>query len=185
MVYLCMAMNTQKHQTKFHRHPLGMIAVIMLLALLCQGCTEKSIPLASALSMDSEGNTGLGIHAGSTYDEWATAYGAFEVQVADGENYVPYTVDIPEERKETSEDTDPIPHDGRFMVAAFYIDDVPMSVKDIAEATGVGTDDLADYLASPEYLAEHTVVFRYMIFIIENDVVNNIACDYLDYNSEL
>ena len=162
-----------------------MIGMILMLALLCQGCTEKTVPLASALSMDSEGNTGLGIHAGSTYDEWATAYGMYEVQVSDGENYVPYTVDIPEERKENVADAEPLPHDGRYMIAAFYIDDVPTSVKDIAAAEGVSTDELADHLASPEYLAEHTVVFRYMIFIIENDEVTNIACDYLDYNAEL
>lgn len=178
-------MNTLKHYVKTHRRPFGLIGVILLLALLCQGCTEKTVPLSSALSMDSEGNTGLGIHAGSTYDEWATAYGEYEVQIADGENYVPYTVDIPEERKENVDDAEPIPHDGRFMIAAFYIDDVPTSVKDIAAAEGVSVEELADHLASPEYLAEHTVVFRYMIFIIQDDVVNNIACDYLDYNSEL
>ncbi|MBO4900143.1 MAG: hypothetical protein J5509_07615 [Lachnospiraceae bacterium] len=178
-------MKKLKSHSQSHKRVLGVVGVICMLALLCQGCTEKTVPLASALSMDSEGNTGLGIHAGSTYDEWATAYGSYEVQVADGENYVPYTVDIPEERKENSEDAEPIPHDGRFMIAAFYIDDVPTSVKDIAAAEGVSTEELADHLASPEYLADHTVVFRYMIFIIQDDVVNNIACDYLDYNAEL
>ena len=158
------------------------VICILLVMLLIQGCSEKRIPPVSELCMDSEGKTGAGISAGSTYDEWVSAYGDYEIQIADGENFVPYTVDRPEDRKEGDET---VSHDGRYMVAAFYIDEVPTSVEDLARTEGVTADELADHLTSPDYLAKHSVIFRYMIFIIENDTVSNIACDYLDYNTEL
>ena len=51
--------------------------------------------------------------------------------------------------------------------------------------TGLSAEELNDHLADSEYLADHTVVYRYTMFTIENDIVTDITGDYLDYNQEL
>ncbi len=71
------------------------------------------------------------------------------------------------------------------MVAAFYVDDEPVSTDELCRSEGVEADALADHLASPGYLEDHSVVFRYIIFTITDDTVSDIDFDYLDYNNEL
>ncbi|MCR5595715.1 MAG: hypothetical protein K6G12_07700 [Lachnospiraceae bacterium] len=85
----------------------------------------------------------------------------------------------------TEGDLTPSPHDGAYFVAAFYVDDEPTSVEELCSSTGKDASELADYLSSNEYLAEHTVIYRYVIFTVENDVITAIKSDYLDYNEEL
>ncbi len=76
-------------------------------------------------------------------------------------------------------------HDGTYMISAFYVDDAPVSVETLMSETGLSAEELNDHLADSEYLADHTVVYRYTMFTIENDVVTDITGDYLDYNQEL
>ena len=78
-----------------------------------------------------------------------------------------------------------ISHDGTYMISAFYVDEVPVSVEKLMTETGLSAEELNDHLADSEYLADHTVVYRYTMFTIENDVVTDITGDYLDYNQEL
>lgn len=159
----------------------AVILMIMCL-MMCQGCSGSSVPDSHALTVDSAGVTGAGIKTGSSYSEWIEAYGDYSIQVYDGENFIPYTV--PEE--EASDETAPAPdHDGRYMVAAFYVDDEPVSTDELCRSENIEADALADYLATPEYLEKHSVVFRYIIFTITDDTVSDIDFDYLDYNNEL
>ena len=78
-----------------------------------------------------------------------------------------------------------VSHDGTYMISAFYVDDAPVSVETLMSETGLSAEELNDHLADSEYLADHTVVYRYTLFTIENDVVTDVTGDYLDYNQEL
>ena len=156
--------------------------LIIICLLICQGCSGKTVPESHALTVDSSGTTGLGLHTGSSYDEWIGAYGSYEIQKYEGEDLVPFTPVTDEGDADTSDFAD---HDGRYMVSAFYIDDIPTSVDELCRSEGVKADALADYLASTEYLERHNVIFRYVIFTITDDVVSDIEFDYLDYNNEL
>ncbi len=192
---------TEKNMIKIQRSALiasGLIAI----ALLCGGCASKIpglegftempaslTPPTHMLALDSEGMTGAGIRVGSSYDEWASSYMEYPVAVLNGDTYEPYAFDIadPEEGEDsaaagTEGDKD---HDGTYMISAFYIDDEPTSVKELLNDTGKEPEELSDYLADPEYLSKHTVVYRYMIFTVKDDVISSIDADYLDYNEEL
>lgn len=160
----------------------AVISMIMTCMIMCSGCSGSSVPDSHALTVDSSGVTGAGIKTGSAYTEWIEAYGDYSIQVYDGENFVPFTI----EKEDTSGDTASAPdHDGRYMVAAFYVDDEPVSTDELCRSENIEADALADYLASPEYLEKHSVVFRYIIFTITDDTVSDIDFDYLDYNNEL
>ena len=165
--------------TKLHTTAL---AVMMLCLIVCQGCSNKTVPESHALTVDSSGTTGSGIHTGSSYDEWIEAYGSCEIQKYEGEDLVPYT---PVTEQSDDPEAEAPDHDGRYMVSAFYVDEVPTSVDELCRSEGVEAAALADYLASPEYLASHNVVFRYVIFTITDDIVSDIEFEYLDYNNEL
>ncbi len=175
---------------------------LLALSLLLGGCgvnipglegfTEMPAsltPPTHVLALDSEGITGAGISVGSSYDEWANAYMEYPVSVLNGDTYEPYAFDLPgteeEKSSEEADTADKKNHDGTYMISAFYIDDEPTSVKDLLNETGKAPEELSDYLADPEYLSKHTVVYRYMVFGIKDDVVDSIDADYLDYNEEL
>ncbi len=172
---------------------LGLLACMMI----CQGCSGRSVPESHALTVDSNGVTGAGIKVGSSYSDWIDAYGDYEIQLYDGEDFVPYTpvkeddatvAGASEDGGDDSAAADgsaAAGHDGRYMVAAFYVDEEPASTDELCKAEGVKADELADHLASAEYLAEHKVLFRYIIFTITDDTVSDIKFDYLDYNTEL
>ena len=161
-------------------------ALVALMILLCQGCSSVEIPESHAISVDSEGRTGTGISVGSTYDDLAKAYGAYYVQKINGEEFEPYTFEASPEAGDGSVSEDmSMSHDGEYMVAAFYVDDNPASVEELSFETGIAPKDLADHLASNEYLAGHTVLYRYVIFTVKDNIVTDIRSDYLDYNGEL
>ena len=161
---------------------------ILVCMMICQGCSGRSVPESHSLTVDSTGVTGAGIKVGSSYTDWIDAYGDYEIQLYDGENFIPYTPDPVDDKKaadaasDTATDTD---HDGRYMVAAFYVDEEPVSTDELCRTEGIDAAKLADHLASAEYLADHKVLFRYIIFTITDDAVSDIEFDYLDYNSEL
>ena len=163
----------------------AVILSIMMCMMLCQGCSGSPVPDSHALTVDSSGVTGAGIKTGSTYAEWIEAYGDYAIQIYDGENFVPYTVEEEKTKGSSEAEVSSPGHDGRYMVAAFYVDDEPVSTDELSRSEGVEADALADHLASPEYLENHSVVFRYIIFTITDDAVSDIDFDYLDYNNEL
>ena len=162
---------------------------------LC-GCAETRVPESHDISVDHEGQTGAGISTGSSYAEWITAYDGVLIQQVAEDGLIPYTPDMEAvknaEAAETSTDStpadstdDPISHDGTYMISAFYVDDAPVSVEKLMSETGLSAEELNDHLADSEYLSDHTVVYRYTMFTIENDIVTDITGDYLDYNQEL
>lgn len=181
-------------------------------ACLLTGCAEEITPDTHTLSVDFENTSGAGIGIGATYDEWALAYGGYHIQEVTDDGLIPYTPDKPVEDREAegesvtdenrtneagtdenrtvvaddgSADQEYIPHTGKYMISAFYIDNEPKSVEELMAETGATADGLSDRLTSPEYLAEHSVMFRYIIFTIEDDIVTDVEGDYLDYNTEL
>ena len=76
-------------------------------------------------------------------------------------------------------------HSGKYMISAFYLDDEPVSVEKLMADLDATPEELSDRLSDPTYLAGHDVLYRYVIFTIEDDVVTDVDGDYLDYNVEL
>ncbi len=177
--------------------PVRGCTVAALCAYMCFalcGCSETKVPESHDISVDYEGQTGAGISAGSTYAEWIMAYDGVLIQQVTDDGLVPYTPDMESVKNAAAETADSTPadstddaisHDGTYMISAFYVDDVPVSVEKLMSDTGLSAEELNDHLADSEYLADHTVVYRYTMFTIENDIVTDITGDYLDYNQEL
>ena len=170
---------------------------VMLCAYMCIalcGCAETKVPESHDISVDHEGQTGTGISAGSTYAEWITAYDGVLIQQVTDEGLIPYTPDMEAVKNAAAEGSGDtasdstvaaVSHDGTYMISAFYVDNAPVSVETLMSETGLSAEELNDHLADSEYLADHTVMYRYTLFTIENDVVTDVTGDYLDYNQEL
>lgn len=152
-----------------------------MLALTIAGCSETTVPDSHSISIDFEGKTGAGIGKGSTYDEWIAAYTGCSIQKAGEDGFEPYTAEVPADE----ESAEAVDHDGIYMISAFYVDDEPVPVSTLVSETGISADELNDHLAGSDYLKDHTVVYRYALFTIENDIVTSIDGDFLDYNKEL
>lgn len=156
------------------------VSVCMAAVLLLAGCEEKQAPELSALSIDSSGTTGAGISAGSTYEEFVEAYGAYQIQEVDGSgNFVPFEIE-PAKKDEVHETEDTV-----LAVSGFFVDEEPVSTEELEEMTGCGIDELAGALSGSEFLSGHSVIYKYVIFTIKDNTVTEISGDYLDYNSEL
>lgn len=154
------------------------LVVLILSMVMLTGCEETYAPAAEALALDSEGNTSLGIHVGSTYGEFVEAYSGYRVELVNEDGTLD-PIDLPKPAKDEVPETE----DERLLVACFYIDGEPMLTEKIVEE--LGTDDIETVLQSAEYLSNHTVIYRYMYLDIVSNAVSDISYDYLDYNTEL
>ena len=155
-----------------------MTCFIML--LLLTGCEEAVAPELSSLSIDSNQTTGAGIGVGASYDEFVGAYGSFLIQkVADEGNFEPFEIVKPE--KDMPYETE----DVVLMVSGFFVDEKPVSTEELKVMLDCEIDEVADKLCDPEFLKEHKVIYKYVIFTIQNNTVTDITGDYLDYNVEL
>lgn len=167
----------------FSKKITAFILALSCAAILMSGCGKmngKAVPELSALSVDSTQTTGAGITVGSTFDEFMSAYGEYQIQKLSEEGeYTAFAAAEPE--KDMPYET----ADVSLMVSGFYVDEKPTSTEELKEMTGADISELSDALASSDFLKEHKVIFKYVLFTVQNNVITDIAADYLDYNEEL
>lgn len=158
-----------------------MLVIAVCAACVLGGCGNEFVPIEDDFSVNDK-TTSAGISVGATFSEFAEVYSEFPIQRidnSDGGNWVAYS--IPNLKKTPDAGND----DMTLMVSYFFVDGVAVSTKTLLEETGTESENLVEYLSSPEYLNDHSVVFRYMIFDFSAGTITDIRADYLDYNNEL
>lgn len=143
---------------------------------LLTGCGEDTPLLAAEdYELDIQTNTtNRGISPGDTSEDFLSAYGEYKLFTStDGETY---QVLVPEE----------IPFDLAItiLLPAFFVDGLPIDPDVFCEENGVEKADLITFLSGEDYLASHTVEYRYLIFTWENGIITDIRSASMDYNED-
>lgn len=152
-----------------------LLYLLLLSALLLSGCTKKSEKTASAEDFRLTGGvTEAGVKAGDGPEEFIKAYEGYTIQVAYNEMTSSYLV----------MDIDDIPYDENIsaIIATFFVDDEPVSIETLCSENGVDQSGLYELLSSHEYLRNHDVAYRYLLFQWEDGVISSISSDELNYN---
>lgn len=155
---------------------LSTLTAIGLTLALLTGC-GKDTPLLTAedYELDTQTNTtSRGISPGDTSEDFLSAYGEYKLFTStDGETYqVLVTEEIPFDLAIT------------ILLPSFLVDGLPIDPDAFCEENGVEKADLITFLSSEDYLASHTVEYRYLIFTWENGVITDIRSASMDYNED-
>lgn len=150
-------------------------ALGLILSLLT-GCGE-SAPLLTAVDyeLDVETNTtSRGVSAGDTPETFLAAYGEYRIFTSvDGADYqVIAAEEIPFDLSITT------------LLPTFFIDGLPIDPDAFCEENEIEKADLLSFLTSEDYLRSHTVVYCYLTFTWENNVISDIRTSYMDYNED-
>ena len=150
-------------------------AIGLTLALLT-GCGEDTPLLAAKdYELDTQTHTtSLGISPGDTSEDFLSAYGEYKLFTStDGETYqVLVTEEIPFDSAIT------------ILLPAFFVDGLPIDPDVFCEENGVEKADLITFLSGEDYLASHSVEYRYLVFTWENGVITDIRSSSMDYNED-
>lgn len=143
---------------------------------LLTGCGEGT-PLLTAEDYEINTQTNMtsrGISPGDTSEDFLSAYGEYKLFTStDGETYqVLVTEEIPFDSAIT------------ILLPAFFVDGLPIDPDVFCEENGVEKADLITFLSGEDYLASHTVEYRYLIFTWENGVITDIRSASMDYNED-
>lgn len=175
------------------------ISHLMLLCLTCCllcSCGKEVIPLTAAdYKLDTEtASTSRGVSIGDGAESFISAYGDYRLLCG-----VPDTSpeDISDDVSNASpEDTpetkyqllsaDKVPYDtvSVTILPAFFIDDLPPDTDQFCEDNELEKKDLLSYLTEEAYLADHRVIYRYLVFTWEDGVITDIRSEAMDYNRD-
>lgn len=150
-------------------------AIVLTLALLT-GCGE-STPLLTTADYELNAQTGAtsrGIAPGDTSEDFLAAYGENKFFTSiDGDAY-----------QFLSADKIPFDSDIAILLPTFFVDGTPIDPDAFCEENNIEKTDLIAFLNSEDYLASHTVEYRYLVFTWENGTITDIQSAYMDYNED-
>lgn len=165
-------------QCKHISKQLSVILISTILAFTIIGCGDELVINEEDFILLSD-STNTGITVGSSFEDFANAYSKYPTQLLDSNGeWKPFEYPAQENYVSTKNDCS-------LMISTFCIDGVPTSTQVLMEQTGLDAVALNDYLASPEYLSSHKVVFRYIVFVFDDGIISALDDNYLDYNNEL
>ena len=152
------------------------LTAIGLAMAFLTGCGEGTpLPAAEDYELNTQTNTtSRGISPGDTSEAFLAAYGEYKLFTStDGETY--QVLDMEE-----------IPFDLAItiLLPAFFVDGLPIDPDAFCEENGIEKANLITFLTSEDYLASHTVEYRYLIFTWENGVITDIRSASMDYNED-
>lgn len=149
--------------------------IAIFIPLLLSGCEKKMVaPAPASLFQMNDETTDSGISAGDNREDFIKAYKNYTIQVAyrdSPSNYLVMSIeDIPYE--------DPI----STMIANFFINGKPVSVRQLCEDNDLESSELHKFLSAPSYLRRHEVIYRYLTFDWEDGYITDIDSGELNYN---
>ncbi len=150
--------------------------ILLLSVIMLTGCGKEALLLTEAdyeLNLESN-TTSKGIGIGATPEAFLEAYGDYNIETTiDGGPY-----------QAIPNDEIPFTDSIKTILPTFFIDGLPMTIRQICEANDIERIELLPLLSSAEYLQDHTVAYHYIIFSWENGVITNIHSEYMDYNED-
>ncbi|MFR8547534.1 MAG: hypothetical protein ACLVEV_02750 [Lachnospiraceae bacterium] len=152
-----------------------LLCITLLALLFLSGCQKNPTKIASAqlFIMDGE-TTAAGVAPGDGPEEFISAYKDYEIQAAYLDQASSYLV----------MSIDEIPYEDRIstLIATLFIDGEPVSEEAFCEENDVTLAQLPDLISSRSYLRRHDVIYRYLDFKWEDNVITDIYSGELNYN---
>lgn len=153
-----------------------LLSVLGLTLGLLTGCGE-STPLLTTADYELNAQTGAtsrGIAPGDTSEDFLAAYGENKFFTSiDGDAY-----------QFLAADKIPFDSDIAILLPTFFVDGMPMDPDVFCEENNIEKTGLIAFLNSDDYLAAHTVEYRYLVFTWENGTITDIRSAYMDYNED-
>lgn len=164
--------------TSYIRQKTSLILVFLGLTsyLLCACGKETPLLTVEDYKLDAEsGSTSRGVRIGDDAGAFQAAYQDYMIfsATADTTQYQFLPVDE-------------IPYDTALtlIIPTFFIDGLPIDTAQFCEENEIEQTDLISYLTAESYLANHKVVYRYLVFTWENGVITDIRTESMDYNQD-
>lgn len=81
---------------------------------------------------------------------------------------------------------DEIPFDAveTIILPTFFIDGLPVDMNQFCEDNELEKANILSYLTDASYLADHRVIYRYLIFTWEDGAITDIRSESMDYNQD-
>lgn len=160
---------------------------ILSLALLCLAscllcACGKETPLLTAddYKLDTEtGATSRGIKIGDGAEAFKDAYQEYMIFCA-----VSATENPQADYQFLPVDEIPFDSDLTMILPAFFIDGQAIDPAQFSEDNGIEKADLISYLTNEAYLADHRVIYRYLVFTWQGGVITDIRSESMDYNQD-
>ncbi len=164
-------------------------------SLLCACGKETPLLTIEDYKLDTEsGSTSQGVGIGDDAEAFLAAYQDYMMFSAVTED-AGQTDTGAEENADTDASAaaayqflpvDEIPFDTvtSIILPTFFIDGLPVDVDQFCEDNALEKADILSYLTDASYLANHKVIYRYLIFTWEAGVITDIRSESMDYNQD-
>lgn len=185
----------------------NLILLVLTCCLLCACGKEVFLLTAADYELDTEtASTARGVSIGDGAESFISAYGDYMILCDVQDTSMENTSDdvsnastedtsddvsnaSPEDTPETKYQllsADEVPYDTVLItiLPTFFIDDLPLDTDQFCEDNEIEKKDLLSYLTQESYLADHRVIYRYLVFTWEDGVITDIRSESMDYNQD-
>ncbi|MCX4338583.1 MAG: hypothetical protein OSJ72_02955 [Lachnospiraceae bacterium] len=155
----------------------ALFALFLLTALLCCGCGEEKRFFLSTTDYDLDAETSQtirGVKIGDNSDAFLAAYRDYDIltSISGGDYLTLPAEDIPFDVSIST------------ILPSFFVDGTALEIDRFCEENKIEKDGLLAFLTNEDYLNAHSVVYRYLVFTWENDVITEIRSESMDYNRD-
>lgn len=155
----------------------------ILFVLPLTGCGSKAYPTMSDYAITDDESTTAGLQVGASVPQFLDLYNQFDLSFCPSGSVAEEYSSFDPESESFLNSLEQL--SGDFLLATFYLDEEPQSALDLSKTSAIDDkSELFDYLRSPEFLSEHTLLYKFMIFHFEDGSLISIESDSLDYNAE-
>lgn len=172
----------------------GLAVLCLVSCLLCACGKETPLLTADDYKLDTEtGATSRGIKIGDGAEAFLDAYREYMIFSAISDASLEDSSDAaPESATENPQadyqflPVDEIPFDSDLTVIlpAFFVDGLAIDTVQFCEDNEIAQADLISYLTNEAYLADHRVIYRYLVFTWQGGVITDIRSESMDYNQD-
>ena len=155
------------------------LLLIFILCLMLSGCASNDKLTKEDYILKENNTTSKNITIGSTSEEFKNAYNNYTVNIiyaedsVNGDN-IADIIDI--------NDID-FSKQSHISICTYYIDNKPYTSQEFADKLGIKTNYYDWAIDNAEYLKNHTIEGKLLLFTFEDDVVTNISS--IDMNFDL
>lgn len=167
------------HKNSFKR---TLLVLSIISSILLTACNKVAATMSTEdYILSEEGATSKGIKIGDSLETFFDAYENHAMLISYGDEQ--YTVfhkkDILTEDHTFSTTTFSL------LLPTFFVDNEAYSTDQICETYQVTKENLLSFLNSEDFLKEHSVIYKFILFDFKDGVLENILESSRDFNAEL
>lgn len=154
---------------------LNLALLCLVSCLLCACGRETPLLTADDYKLDAEtGATSRGIKIGDGAEAFLDAY----------REYMIFSAISNADYQFLPVDEIPFDSDLTVILPAFFVDGLAIDPAQFSEDNRIEKADLISYLTNEAYLADHRVIYRYLVFTWQGGVITDIRSESMDYNQD-